>query len=85
MGAMRFQFFCVALPGHADHETKSALRARSDTRDGVLDNDGTLRRHSKQLCSLQKRIGRRLTGKTLCDKHIAINARIEKIVDFCRL
>ena len=39
----------------------------------------------KHLCSLQKGIGRWLTRKTLCDKHIAIDAHIEKVVDFCRL
>ena len=41
--------------------------------------------YPKHLGSLQKRIGRRLTGKTLLDKQIAIDTRIEKIVDFCRL
>ena len=64
---------------------KSALRARSDTRDGVLDYRGVLRHHPKHLGSLQKRIGCRLTGKTLLDKHIAIDTRIEEIIDFCRL
>src|SRR4029434_5786146 len=85
VSAMRFQLFRVSLPRHADDEPKSALRARSDTRDGVLDHCGTLRHHPKHLGSLQKRIGRRLTGKTLLDQHIAIDTRIEKIVDLCCL
>ena len=75
---MRFQFFRVALPGHADHKRKSAFGTRSDTRDGVLDYSGTLRHHPKHLRGLQKGIGRRLTGKTLLDQHIAIDARIEE-------
>jgi hypothetical protein len=84
VGAMRCQLFRVALPGDADHEPESALSARSDAGDRVLDHHGTLRRHPEHFGSLQKGIGLRLAGKTLLDQHIAINACVEKIVDFRR-
>ena len=85
MGTMCFQLFRVVLPGHTDHEPKSTLRACSDTRDGVLDHHGTLRHYPKHLCSLQKGIGCRLTGKALLDQHITIDTRIEEVLDFCRM
>src|SRR5262245_45174134 len=83
MRALRLQLFRIVFPRYPDHETKTALRAGSNTGNGILDYDGSTWQYPQHFRGLQERIRRRLAGKALSCDDIAVNTHIKKVINSC--